>query len=144
MKAICITSEPDTFIVNILNIQNILLQRYFCILVSGEISKFIEICILLSQEISVREPGASFKNLSTSLSFSNEALHLINYTVTIPGMVTITLYDISGKQVAVPVHSVSPQGIFSVALKNRLPAGLYWLRMHSPEGELLERITITR
>lgn len=107
------------------------------------VSKNMNITATFEQEISVRRDWFSSWHLTAACSFTSATGNTINYSVDRPGKVTIAVFDVAGKQVAVPVDNHVAPGRYTASL-HALPAGMYWVRMRSSGGEAARRITISR
>jgi hypothetical protein len=107
------------------------------------VSKDMNVTATFEQEISVRKGLVSPGNLTMSFSFESAAANVIHYSAATPGKVTIALYNVMGKQITTPVDKHVAAGRYTTPL-HTLPAGMYWVRMRSSDGETAQRITITR
>ncbi len=65
----------------------------------------------------------------------------IEYILTQPGAVSISVFDVSGRLISSPVECNTAAGTYSFVL-NDLPSGMYMIRMRAAEHELLQRFVV--
>ncbi|MBU0517677.1 T9SS type A sorting domain-containing protein [bacterium] len=76
------------------------------------------------------------------LSVSNQTIH---YTISIPGEVTIELYNVLGRQLSSTSFFHQQAGVFSTSLPtNGLASGIYFLRLSTPLGEAVKKVVVVR
>jgi endoglucanase len=78
-----------------------------------------------------------------AVSYTNGTM--VSYSVGTPGNVSIAVYSPSGKKIAMPLNTAhTSRGVHTFFLSKYIPAGVYPVRMTSPDGEFVERISIAR
>ncbi|MBU1882462.1 T9SS type A sorting domain-containing protein [bacterium] len=82
------------------------------------------------------QPGNPF------LSVSNQTIH---YTLSIPGEVSIEIYNVLGRQLSSTSFFHQQAGAFSTPLStDGLASGIYFLRLSTPLGEAVQKVAVVR
>ncbi|UCD05382.1 MAG: T9SS type A sorting domain-containing protein [candidate division WOR-3 bacterium] len=94
------------------------------------------------QELPINEP--QIRDLLLSPTISKDVARL-SFTIHTPGFVSVSLYDAAGRMVNNPVAQEMTAGNQSVSIDARnLSAGIYFVRVESPDGVGTEMMTIVR
>jgi glycosidase len=94
-----------------------------------------------NEPVPLSEPAASALSQNYPNPFSGQTL--IEYEVGQSGPVTLKVYDVMGRQVAVLVDSVKPAGTHRVHFDARaLPSGVYVYRLKTDTSMLTHRMTL--
>ncbi|MBU1652909.1 T9SS type A sorting domain-containing protein [bacterium] len=79
---------------------------------------------------------------SPFLSVTNQTVH---YTLSVPGEVSIELYNVLGRQLSSSSFFHQQVGAFSTSLPtDGLASGLYFLRLSTPLGEAVQKVVVVR
>jgi hypothetical protein len=69
----------------------------------------------------------------------------IEYRVKTDGMVSLKVYDIIGREVAVLVNELKEPGVYSVAWDaSRLPSGIYFTRLESAGKTIVRKLMLVK
>ncbi|HUK63539.1 MAG TPA: FlgD immunoglobulin-like domain containing protein, partial [Dongiaceae bacterium] len=74
----------------------------------------------------------------------------IGFTLPAPGTVTVTVYDLGGRSIAVPYSGATPAGVQGVLWNGltaegaRVDPGLYVIRLHTASGVSERKVTVLR
>lgn len=94
------------------------------------------------EENSGYEPAAGFINLAPNPS---NGIAKLSYVVKTEGNVNISVFDATGRSVSTLVNETKPAGEYTVNMNNpNLAAGVYFMRIETPEGTAGKTMTIVR
>lgn len=71
----------------------------------------------------------------------------VRYTIPEQQVVILELYDLLGREVAVPVHDIQPAGVHYVPwsrIQPRLGSGVYFLRLRTRTGTAMHKISVAK
>ena len=69
----------------------------------------------------------------------------ISYTIASPGLVSIRVYTTSGELIATPINNViTSRGTHTISLNTSFPAGIYLIQMHTANGKVTGKISLTK
>jgi len=94
------------------------------------------------EENSGYEPAAGFINLAPNPS---NGIAKLSYVVKTEGNVNISVFDAAGRSVSTLVNETKPAGEYTFTLNNQnLAAGIYFVRVQTPDGLNTQTMTIIR
>ena len=68
----------------------------------------------------------------------------VKYTLAEPGNVTLKLFDISGQLVQIIAHHTNSKQGNVILNRDKLPAGIYVLRLETSRGNLAKKVIVSR
>jgi len=96
---------------------------------------------LISRQIALQE----YRALKIIASDRSKSKIVLNFTLTQPEDVFITMSDFSGRPIATLVNKRYGKGIHELSWDTRdIPAGLYLLKMKTSTGNLVKRVSLVR
>jgi hypothetical protein len=108
-----------------------------------------------SSEVSVRAEEIGKKSASGNLQFEFELQQnypnpfnpttKISYVIKEEGLVTLKVYDVLGKEVAVLINEVKPEGFYEVEFDaHNLPSGIYFYKMQAGKFIAVNKMLLMR
>jgi hypothetical protein len=100
-------------------------------------------CPQAAPEIPVTSPDGFFLNQNYPNPFNPSTE--IRYGLTLGGRVTLRVYDLLGREVAIPVNGFREPGVYALSFSGKdLPAGLYFYTLTTPEGTMSRKMMLLK